>query len=471
MKKYVLLFVVIGLISLTGAVVIDISNPGEDNGRVINLDIGKIISDFLDLLDTPTSYSGAGGDCVVVNSGETGLTFGNCTNSTEVAGSGNLSWNETRGDLIHQPLEDQRLSTTNNVTFTGLNITNSSGTLAFYIDENGKIGINTNPALFIDIFTVTGNMDLIHTAENSDDHALEIDVDAAGFGDVKALDINYITGAISTGEDEGIILININELAATGGEVFGVEVLSTEGSAEVFGFKVGPLIGPIHQDSGVFINPTTATNNTVSTDISAMLDGSSGTNTTIFETDNSYILIGNIAPSQDIELVISTGASGAGIMPTFQYSTSGSHQFTTFTPVDGTNGFRNTGIVSWDDSDLVSHTTNDDTSTFDIKIIRTRNNLAIPPVLDFAKTASTVEYIWDKDGNLLVNSINANSWGNVTITESQVTDLSHTVDTNLSLGGTIDGNITMSNDTKTFYGSENQAEIYWNGTVLVIKVS
>ena len=46
------------------------------------------------------------------------------------------------------------------------------------------------------------SIDVDHTATENDEHAVEIDCDAAGFGDVKALNINYVTGAISAGEDE-----------------------------------------------------------------------------------------------------------------------------------------------------------------------------------------------------------------------------------------------------------------------------
>ncbi|KKM87354.1 hypothetical protein LCGC14_1269720, partial [marine sediment metagenome] len=81
------------------------------------------------------------------------------------------------------------------------------------------------------------------------------------------------------------------------------------------------------------------------------------------------------------------------------------HQFTQFTPVDGTNAFRNTGVVAWDASDLTAHGINTDTGTYDIKVIRTRSSLSTPPVLGYAKTAATVEYLWDKNGDVNINSL------------------------------------------------------------------
>lgn len=254
-------------------------------------------------------------------------------------------------------------------------------------------------------FIITaGEVDIIHTATEADNHSLEILSDAAGFGDVKAIEIDYITGAIVAGIDEGVILINIDETLATGGEVFGLEILATDGSATITGLKLGPLVNPIHQDSGVFVNPTTGTDNTPSTDIPAMIDGSTGTATTIFEADNEYIIIGSAAAFQDIEFILTAGAN-VSIKPTFWYSTAGTHQFTQFTPVDGTDGFKHTGVVSWDASDLTGHVADGVTGTFDIKIIRTRNNLTTDPTLGYAKIAATTEYTWDESGDVSIRDL------------------------------------------------------------------
>lgn len=263
----------------------------------------------------------------------------------------------------------------------------------------------------VNLLALIGEMDLTHTASANDEHALELIVNAAGFGDVKALDINYITGAIVTGKDEGVILINIDEIAATGGDIFGLEVLSTSGGADnIFALKAGAVVGPVLQESGVFANPTTGTNNTTSTDVPAMIDGSVLTNTTIFVADNDYILIGAAAAFTEIEFVIETPAANPGIQPTFQYSTTGTHQFTTFTPVDGTNGFRNTGVVAWDAADLTGHVADAVTGTFDIKIIRTHAS-AGSVSLFYAKTAATVVYKWDKNADLTINTLSLEATG------------------------------------------------------------
>ena len=267
---------------------------------------------------------------------------------------------------------------------------------------------------------VTGDVIIIHTATEADNNALEVDVDAAGFGDVKGLEIEYDTGAIATGQDEAIILININELDATGGEVFGLEVLATDGAADkITAVKAGALVGPILQDSGVFINATLGTNNTNSTNVPDMIDGSTGTNTDIFILDDDFIIIGSNTAVTEIEVVIETGAGAPGIKPTFAYSTAGTNQFTDFSPVDGSNGFKNAGafVIAWDASDLTGHVADTVTGKFDIRMTRTANNTSTVSLF-FAKTAATTVFSWDKNGVVLIDELQVGNSGTLTAKSS-----------------------------------------------------
>lgn len=323
--------------------------------------------------------------------------------------------------------------TTGSVPFSdGTNLIEDNSNL-FWDDTNNRLSVGINSGLDPRVgMTVSGDVDILHTATEADDHVLELDVNAAGYGDVKAIDINYTTGVLTAGEDEGILLINIDKTLATGGDIFALEILATDqvsGTTGVYGMKTGPGIGPIHQDSGVFANPTTGTDNTASTDVPAMIDGSTGTTTAIFENNSEYIIIGAAAAFEEIEFILTTPSSNPGIEPTFWYSTAGSGQFTQFTPVNGTNGFRNTGVVAWDASDLTGHTTNDDTGTYDIKIIRTRNSLGTSPILGYAKTAATTEYIWDKNGDVNINTLTSS----VTTGTAPLTIASTTVVPNLNV--------------------------------------
>jgi hypothetical protein len=270
----------------------------------------------------------------------------------------------------------------------------------FWDDTNNRLGLGTTTPL--DTLHVVGNMDLVHTAAENDDHAFEIDCDAAGFGDVKALDILYTTGAVAATEDEEAILINIDETLSTGGEVVGVQVLTTtEGSAAIIASKCGPGVDAIRQETGTFGNMDSALNKAV--DVLAALSSGGAGNISLFVADNDTFTIGDAATFGAMEIIVDTGASGAGIAPTFEYST-GVDTWATFSPADGTNGFRNTGVIAWNVNDLSGFAVGTG-SEYLIRITRTRNTLATTPIVDEVQIAALTEFKWDLNGDVNLNSL------------------------------------------------------------------
>jgi hypothetical protein len=270
-----------------------------------------------------------------------------------------------------------------------------------------------------DTFHVFGSQRISHTAQENDDHALEIDVDDAGFSDVKAIDIDYITGDIEAGEDEAVILINVDEVQSTGGRVTGMEVLSTDaGGSKKEALFVGVGISPIEHLSGTFEDAGSISDN--GTDVlTALSDGGVG-NITLFENDNETLTIGKSSRFEEIEVILDIGSSGAGISPTFEYST-GVDTWATFGPVDGTNQFKNTGIIAWEDSDIPSWAAGTG-SEFLIRITRTRNSLTTSPRADLIQVSSATEYYWDKDGQVLISRMYVSG------------DISGTADMNINSG-------------------------------------
>lgn len=242
-----------------------------------------------------------------------------------------------------------------------------------------------------------------HTAGAADEHALEIDVDAAGFGDISGIDIDYITGAVVTGEDEEVFLVNIDESLATGGSIVALEVLTTEGSADIFGLEAAALVNPILQFSGTFANMDSALVKAVDrlTEFTTS-DPGGANNVEIFVADNDTITIGDAAKFEELEFLLETAAS-VSIKPTFEFST-GVGTWTTFNPADGTNGMRNTGIVAWRASDIPTWAVGTG-SEFLIRITRTKNNITTVPKEDKVQIAAVVEYSWDKDGDLIIRQV------------------------------------------------------------------
>ena len=246
------------------------------------------------------------------------------------------------------------------------------------------------------VFDVVGEIDSLFTADAADQHGYELDLDAAGFGDVKELDIDYITGALGLGEEEGVVLVNIDESGASSGEVFGLEILSTNVSTNTvkIALKTGIAISPISHSSGVFTDADSILNNTTSV-ITELSSGGAG-NISAFIADDDIIVIGDAAKFEEIEVILDTPASGGGVAPTFEFSI-GVGSWTAFTPTDGTNGFKNTGVILFDEADIPSWIAGAG-SEFLIRITRTRNTVTVTPILDLIQIAAVTIFSWDSTG-------------------------------------------------------------------------
>lgn len=269
-------------------------------------------------------------------------------------------------------------------------------TLGYNVEWNGTVW----SALIVD---GSGSQIINHTALHTDDHAFEIIVDADGFGDVKAIDVDYITGNIAAGEDEAVTLINIDESLSTGGSICGFEVLSTAvGGSNVTALNVGVEIDVIKQAAGALGNATSLLNN-ASDVLTALSTGGAG-NVAVFSADNDTVTIGFNTDFEEIEVIVDTPAS-TSVQPIFEHST-GVGTWSTFTPIDGTNGFVNTGIIAWLFSDIPTFAAGLAGEHL-IRITRTRNNVPTTPIVDLIHVSNVTEHGWDKDGLIHVENVHA----------------------------------------------------------------
>lgn len=251
---------------------------------------------------------------------------------------------------------------------------------------------------------IHGEMEILHVASENDAHSLEIETDAAGFANVKSISILYTTSAISAGEDGEAILVNIDENAALGGHFSALEVLTTTtGELDVEAVFAGVGVSPMEQLSGQFANPDSILVNAVD-ELSALTNA--GSSTSIFVSDNDTMTVGSAARFESIEVILSTESSGAGIAPVFEFST-GVGTWTAFSPTDGTNGMRNTGIIVFETETIPTWAVGTG-SEFLIRITRTRNSLSTTPVADFLQISATTECKWDDLGNVTINNLIAN---------------------------------------------------------------
>lgn len=283
---------------------------------------------------------------------------------------------------------------------------------------NGATGtlIKNSMAILDDSGHLSGltELDIIHTATESDDHTVELDVFVGTFGDVKAISVAYNAGTIIAGIDEEVIFLNIDESATTGGRIVGLEIVATaEGVAEIDGIECGINVNPILQESGVFGDADIILD--IAANVTTELSNGGAGNIAVFTNDNETMTIGNAIKFSEMEFILDTVSSNPGIAPDFEYST-GVGTWATFSPGDGTNGMRNTGVVIWELTDIPGWLVGTG-SNFLIRITRTRNSIGTTPIMDLVQISDTTIYSWNKDGDVSIRNIilNGITSGAVTI--------------------------------------------------------
>ena len=265
--------------------------------------------------------------------------------------------------------------TTGSVIFMGISALDQDNANFFWDNTNNRLGLGIDIPL--ETLDITGTSRTVYTAIEDGEVAVAINCDSVGFTDFKCMGIVHTTGPLATAENEESILINIDESLSTGGSVFGVEVLSTnQGTADIYGAKSGIGVNPILQNVGAFVDADSILN--IAVDVLAALSSGGAGNVSVFVADNDTMTIGKSTTFAEIEFMVGTPASGGGIKPDFEFST-GIGTWASFSPVDGTNGFRNSGVVDWDISSIPSWAVGTG-AEFLIRITRTRNFLTTTPI-------------------------------------------------------------------------------------------
>lgn len=345
------------------------------------------------------------GAMLIVRSG--GATVYDCTSSNLDCNSG-VDLTTAAGDVTYWVSDGTNWDMLGELDVSGRKIA-SDGDITLTLGDNAgvnKVIINDSgdvevAAIDSDGAITATDLHVTHTATGDDEHAVEITSDGAGKGDIKSLEVSYTTGDTQAGDDSAVILVNIDESGASGGEVFALDVLATLNNVTVTGLKVGEGVGVFRQASGIFGDMDSFLIKAIDKLTEAL--SATAADLPYFLADDDTITIGDLAKFDAIEFVISTGASANGIVPVFEFW-NGSI-WVAFTPIDGTNGFRSTGahIVSWDLTDISAWAVDGNTE-YTIRVKRTKDNLNTTPVGSQVQIASSTIFSLDKNGNLNVNT-------------------------------------------------------------------
>lgn len=224
--------------------------------------------------------------------------------------------------------------------------------------------------------------------------------------------VNIVLTGLVDGESASGYDVNVDRSTATGGVVRGFEMsIAGAGTAEGHLMHADPGIVPMSQFSGSFINVEQAWDeNGGFTDVTAAFN-STGTDVTLFDTNGDMVHIGMATAFNEIEVNLDTFAGGAGIKPTFQYSSGGGTPvWTTFVPeAEETQGFRQSGVINWTVTDLTGPTwavaTINGVSKMYIRITRTQASIPTDPIEDTIQVLNTTNYGWDENGDVDINSL------------------------------------------------------------------
>lgn len=303
-----------------------------------------------------------------------------------------------------------------------LEVLNNAGIQTFAIDGNGAltataadINLPGDDSIIIDgqtnARTITvGAMRQLHRAGVENTRAYNIEVDANGYSDTSGIVVNFIATNFA-GTDTGRALrLNVDTNAATGGRVESVNVSkSGAGTVDVHALHVGSDVAPVHQISGAATAIEKAftydDSTTTFADVTAAFNAT-GTNVTIFEEVDDYVYIGHSTKFAEVDFQLGT-ISSKTIAPTFEFSIGGS-SWTAYTPADNTNGMTVSGVLNNEVSSMTGwaiDTVNGVGSKYWIRIKRTRNVIATPPIESKVTVTAGTEYIWDENGNLEINDI------------------------------------------------------------------
>jgi len=257
----------------------------------------------------------------------------------------------------------------------------------------------------------TGIMRFEHKPSIVNTRCITKNVDANSMASTHGDVVNLKATALAAGETATAYQVNMDANTSTGGVMRGLSISkSGAGSAVGHGIHVDSGIDVISHFAGTFINIEQGWDeNGGFVDTTAAFNAA-GTDVTIFDADNDMIHIGMATAFNEIQVNLDTFAGGAGIFPTFEYSSGGGAPvWTVFTPEDETQGMRQSGVITWMVADLVTPTwavaTINAVSKMYIRITRTQNTIPVDPIEDTIQVASTVDYEWDATGNLTINSV------------------------------------------------------------------
>ncbi len=277
-----------------------------------------------------------------------------------------------------------------------------------------------------------GALEILFTAGRDDISAIDLVIDDSTFDSIKGIEIDHtMTDLTSEEVDVSLDMQLIFPSGVTGGTAAGLLITAAGvGTPDrIAGYTAGPRVFPIVHDSGELSDATTAfvytDSDTTYADRTTEF-GSTGSDITMFVSDDDQILIGALTQFAEIEFDLAT-VSSKNLLLTFEHSDD-LDTWTVFNPIDNTDGMTQTGVIVWDVEEIVSWTTATVSGTgithpannqYWIRITRTRNGSLTSPIEDLVQVSDIVEYHWDNFGGIFSKTLTVTS-GTFTQTDADL---------------------------------------------------
>ena len=331
-------------------------------------------------------------------------------------------WSDTAGLLTWD-------ASTLAVTGTTTTDTLIVDTDVFYVDQtNDYIGIGTTATdtgrqvsilmtadkdILIDGTTnnrqvSTGVLRFEQTPAIPNTRCITTNVHANSQENTHAFVVNMTADGIVAGETVSAFSNHMIAGTSTGGIARGFEMsLTGDAGIDAHMMHAGIGVDPLYQFSGTFGAIDVAFDYDGGfTDVTAAVNAT-GTDVELFTANGDILYIGMAATFDKLEVILDTVASNPGVRPIFEFS-EGASVWTTFTPSDDTQGFRQDGGIDWVIADLTGWATDTVNAIPNKYWIRITRDTAAPitqPIEDTIKVATTNEYFWDKDGDVNINNL------------------------------------------------------------------
>lgn len=269
--------------------------------------------------------------------------------------------------------------------------------------ENFTIDASTNPrTITLGVFRIN------HKAGVAGTRPITLDIDCGGFGDTHAIAVNYRANGAQNGDENHIYEVLVDTTGTTGGNVQGLSVNKIgAGAVKVVAVEANSGVHVIEQNIG--LDQAADTNfiyaNGVYTDASAYFNN--GTDIQFFVSNEDYVYFGNGIQFTSIDVDLLIPADDGGVIPTFEYSTGTQpNDWTAFSPVDGTNGFRQSGSITFGElTGWVVRSVNGVPNKFWLRIRRTNATAITPPTERTIHIIVSERFYWDALGLLDISKL------------------------------------------------------------------